>query len=187
MHPRHEGHDATGLGELSEVGQQQGGDALALPGVRDREGELGAIARLGDEARVRDDRLLRAGDRHQAGAALDEHPRRALHVRTRPEEAEPARLRRQAAKEGGDALHVSGAGRAQVDGGAVTQDDVAAADGRGMAWVRAYVGIGRRRIREEPHPIATGRHAYVTRRFSARHARERADERSAAKRERGQA
>ena len=27
MHPRHEGHDATGLRELSEVRQQQGGDA----------------------------------------------------------------------------------------------------------------------------------------------------------------
>ena len=119
------------LGELSEVCQQQGGDALTLPGVRDREGELGAIARLGDEACVRDDRLLRAGDRHQAGAALDERARRAVHLRARPEEAKPARLRRQAAKEGGDAVHVSGAGRAQVDGGAVTQDDVAAVDGRG--------------------------------------------------------
>ena len=131
MHPRHEGHDATRLGELSEVCQQQGGDALTLPGVRDREGELGAIARLGDEACVRDDRLLRAGDRHQAGAALDECARHVVHLRARPEEAKPPRVRRQAAKEGGNALHVSGAGRAQVDGGAVTQDDVAVVDGRG--------------------------------------------------------
>ena len=118
-------------GELREVCQQQGGDALTLPGVRDRDGELGAIARLGDEARVRDDRLLRAGDGYQAGAALDERPRRVVRLRARPEEAEPPRLRRQAAKEGGDAVHVSGAGRAQVDGGAVTQDDVAVVDGRG--------------------------------------------------------
>ena len=131
MHPRHERHDATRLGELSEVCQQQGGDALTLPGVRNRDGELGAIARLRDEDRVRDDRLLRAGDGHQAGAALDECPRHVVHWRTRPEEAEPPRLRRQAAKEGGDAVHVSGAGRAQADGGAVTQDDVAVVDGRG--------------------------------------------------------
>jgi hypothetical protein len=79
---------------------------------------------------VRDDRLLRAGDRHQAGAALDEHARRVVLLRARPEEAKPPRVRRQAAKEGGNALHVSGAGRAQVDGGAITQDDVAAVDGR---------------------------------------------------------
>ena len=82
------------------------------------------------------------------------------------QEAKPARLRRQAAKEGGNAIDVSGAGRVQVDGGAVTQDDVAAVDGRpgrGGAWrfgprgehvvARAYVLIGARYIREEPHPV----------------------------------
>jgi hypothetical protein len=80
---------------------------------------------------VRDDRLLRAGDRHQAGAAPDELARRAVHLRARPEEAKPPRVRRQAAKEGCNALHISRAGRAQVKGGAVTQDDVGVVDGRG--------------------------------------------------------
>ena len=166
MHPRHEGHDATRLGELREVCQQQGGDALTLPGVRDREGELGAIARLGDEARVRDDRLLRAGDRDQAGAALDE-PRAAWSAcgpdpRKRNQRASGDRPRRKAATPStspgpvGRRWTVEPSRRTTSLPSTVAADAVARGGSEtveSMSWTRAYVRIGARHIREEPHPI----------------------------------
>jgi hypothetical protein len=125
MYPRGQRGDPGRLGELCEVRQQQRRDPAPLPGIRDGEGELGAIAGLRHEARVRDDLVVGPGDREEAGAVADELRGGALDVEAGAQEAEPACALREPAQERGDPLDVSGADGAQVNGGAVAQDDVA--------------------------------------------------------------
>jgi hypothetical protein len=144
VHPRDERRDPRGLGELGEVRQQDGRDPVPLPRIGDREGQLGTFDGLGDEAGVGDDRIVAASDGHESGAERDHLIGRAVDVDAEAEEAKPARLLRQSAEEGGHAVHVCGDDGAQVEGGAVAQDDIGAGRRDGDALGRGVFGDGGR-------------------------------------------
>ena len=121
---------------LREVGEQDRAEAVALVGVRDLERDLGAVVVgvVAAERRVPDDRLPSAAERDEPEAAVVVDVRgpigRAVEVHPEREEAQAARVGREALEELLQRLAVVGPHRAHVDGRPVAQHDVGLAMGR---------------------------------------------------------
>jgi hypothetical protein len=127
-HHGREGLDAVRDRELGQVGEQQRGDATALPVVGDLERHLGSPGLLARIGRMGDDPLRVAGHGHEAAAAVRRKPghiaRGALDVRTSGEEAQGARLDRELVQEPPEFGFVGRGQRADAHGRAVAQRHV---------------------------------------------------------------
>lgn len=127
MHPGVEDGDSTLLGRLREVREQDRAQAAAVVGVRDREGDLGTVARSALVGAVADDALLVTDADQQPVDILvvdgGSPPCRPLEIGAGREEPEGTGLDGEALEEGeqrgfilrGDGTHVRGRAIAQGD------------------------------------------------------------------------
>ena len=120
---RDERLDAGRRGGVREVREQDRGDAMALPGVGDREGDLGRIP-ADVRAVAHDGAFGPAHGEQRQTVGRRRVVRGTVEVDAGAEVAKPARLLGERGEEGAQSRLVLGRGLAHMQGGAVAQDDV---------------------------------------------------------------